>query len=525
MVRPEPSLCLWIRPLQQGRSPPIMIAIHYLVAAVVIIGYCLLRRSRRPPGPYGLPLLGNVHQISRRYSWKQFQQWHKIYGPILSFRLGQITVILLGNHEVAKELLTRRSANYSSRPRLAVAGECIGKDFGAALLPYGNCWRQYHKIQMSFLSGPKSRLYRPLQELETRQLLSNLLSTSNFEAELYRFSSSLMFALLYGRRFVTGEESDLKQTEELATSALQVVSFGNWIVDIFPVLNCLPHFLAKWKRVGDDFHNRRAVLYDNNVANALARPSWNWSKQSFLHDAPSVSRKQLAFLLGELYETGSHTTSGALLVAILACVCYPQAMRSVQDELEAHVGPDRLPSFDDFPNLPYTQSFVQEVLRWRPLAPGGVPHSPIKDDTFEGFHIPKGATVIANHWSLDMDEDVFARPEEFMPERWIKNPDLPIAAFGFGRRTCPGQYLARNSILLVMSRLLWAYDIKWKEGKARSAETIEMTHDGVFSKPSPFEATFTIRNSAREKMVREWRDSDDDAESILNMIGAGFPHQ
>ncbi|RDA87773.1 hypothetical protein CP532_2444 [Ophiocordyceps camponoti-leonardi (nom. inval.)] len=496
---------------------------YFFVAAVIIIGYCLRRPSRRPPpGPRGLPIFGNIHQISRRYSWKQFQQWHKLYGPILSFRLGQITVILLGNHEVTKELFNRRSAVYSSRPRLAVAGECIGKNFGAALLPYGSCWRQYHKIQMSFLSSSKSRLYRPLQELESRQLLFNLLSTGEYEAELYRFSSSLMFSLLYGKRFITGQEWDLKQTEELATSALQVVSFGNWIVDIFPFLNCLPHFLAKWKRVGDEFHDRRAQLYDMNVANALARPSWNWCKQSFMRDAPPVSRKELAFLLGELYETGSHTTSGALLVAVLACVCYPQAMRKVQDELEARVGSDRLPSFDDFADLQYTQSFVQEVLRWRPLAPGGVPHSPTKDDTFQGFHIPKGATVIANHWSLEMDDSVFARPNEFMPERWIKDPDLPIAAFGFGRRTCPGQHLARNSILLVVSRLLWAYDIRWKEGHARSPDDIEMTHDGVFSKPTPFEATFTIRSPARERLLRSWKDSSDDGCGILNMIGDQF---
>ncbi|PHH76622.1 hypothetical protein CDD80_1377 [Ophiocordyceps camponoti-rufipedis] len=501
-----------------------MSRLYLLVAVFIVVTYCSLRPRRRPPGPRGLPLFGNVHQISRRYSWKQFQQWHKKYGPILSFRLGQINVILLGNHEVTKELLGRRSANYSSRPRLAVAGECIGKNFGAALIPYGSCWRQYHKIQMSFLSSPKSRLYRPLQELETRQLLSNLLSTTKFEAELYRFSSSLMFALLYGKRFVTGQEKDLKQTEELATSALQVVSFGNWIVDIFPVLNCLPRYLAKWKRVGDEFHERRAVLYDQNVANALARPSWNWCKQSFIHDKPPVSRKELAFLLGELYETGSHTTSGALLVTILACICYPQAMRNVQDELESQVGSDRLPSFDDFPHLPYTQSFVQEALRWRPLAPGGVPHSPITDDTFEGFDIPKGSTVIANHWSLDMDDNVFVRPEEFLPERWLKDPNLPISAFGFGRRTCPGQHLARNSILLVISRLLWAYDIRWKEGHARSPETVEMTHDGVFSKPCPFEATFTIRSPEREKMVRGWQDSDNDAQSILDMIGDDFPH-
>ncbi|PHH84216.1 hypothetical protein CDD83_2302 [Cordyceps sp. RAO-2017] len=492
---------------------------------VFIIGAALywLRRPKLPPGPPGIPLFGNVHQMTRRYPWKQFQHWHKVYGPILSFRLGQITVVLLGNHEVAKELLGRRSAKYSSRPRLPVAGECCGKGFGASLLPYGLSWRKFHKIQMSFLNSSKCQLYRPLQDLESRHLLFNLLSSDDFDTELYRYSSSLIYTLLYGRRFATGHESDLKLTEELATAVLQAVSFGNWIVDIFPCLNFLPRCLAKWKRVGDEFHNRRAKLYEINAAKALGRRSWNWTKQSVLHDVPSITRKELTFLLGELYETGSHTTAGALVVAILACVSYPEAVRRVQDELDHHVGSERLPGFQDMPNLPYTQSFVQETLRWRPLAPGGIPHSPLEDDDYQGYHIPEGATVIASNWTLEMDENVFYRAEDFIPERWIKNAELPIAAFGFGRRTCPGQHLARNSLSLVVSRLIWAFDIQWKEGQSARLDALEMTHEGIFSKPCSFEATFTVRSLSHERVVRsQWEDMSGGVEGMLDIIGEGF---
>lgn len=285
---------------------------------------------------------------------------------------------------------------------------------------------------MSLLSSRKCHLYWPLQELESCHLLYNLLSTKNFEPELYRCSSSLIFTLLYGRRFQSGEDQDLKQTEDLATSTLQAVSFGNWAVDIFPVLNRLPKIFAKWKRVGDDLHGRRCELYGKNAANALNTPSWNWTKQSVLYDEHPVSHKDLVFLLGEVYETASHTTAGAL-VAILACVTNPAAMRHVQDELDKHVGSSRLPTLADISMLPYTQSFIQEVLRWRPLAPGGIPHSPIRDDNFLGFHIPKGAIVNASHWCLEMDKNIFERPEEFIPERWMNNDELPTASFGFGK--------------------------------------------------------------------------------------------
>lgn len=249
---------------------------QYLLAFVLLGGLYWMQPSKLPPGPRGLPIFGNIHQVSRTFSWKQFQQWHKVYGPVIALKLGQITVILIGNHAVTKELFGRRSAIYSSRPRLTVVRDCVGKDYGTALMPYGPSWKLLHKIQMSFLNTRKCQLYQPLQEYESCHVLFNLLSCNDFEAELYRYTSSLMFSLLYGRRFSTGNEPDLKQTEQLATTVLEAVSSGNWIVDIFPVFNCLPRFLAKWKRVGDDLHSRPDQLYEKNSTDAMGRDVWNY---------------------------------------------------------------------------------------------------------------------------------------------------------------------------------------------------------------------------------------------------------
>ena len=38
--------------------------------------------------------------------------------------------------------------------------------------------------------------------------------------------------------------------------------------------------------------------------------------------------------------------------------------------------------------------------------------------------IPKGSTVLANHWSIHMDPDVYPEPETFNPDRFVKNGKL-----------------------------------------------------------------------------------------------------
>ncbi|KAF8492436.1 hypothetical protein F5888DRAFT_1730961, partial [Russula emetica] len=61
-------------------------------------------------------------------------------------------------------------------------------------------------------------------------------------------------------------------------------------------------------------------------------------------------------------------------------------------ELDAVVGHTRLPTFADYPHLPYIRatSTVKETLRWRPVDPVGLPHQSIEDEWYEGMFIPEG---------------------------------------------------------------------------------------------------------------------------------------
>lgn len=51
---------------------------------------------------------------------------------------------------------------------------------------------------------------------------------------------------------------------------------------------------------------------------------------------------------------------------LLAMLHYPEVMRKAQSELDAVVGRDRAPTFEDVPKLPYLGAMVKETLRWRP---------------------------------------------------------------------------------------------------------------------------------------------------------------
>lgn len=71
----------------------------------------------------------------------------------------------------------------------------------------------------------------------------------------------------------------------------------------------------------------------------------------------------------------------------------PEIQEKAQIELESVVGPNRLPEPSDLSDLVYIRAILLETLRWKPVAPLGVPHRLIQDDTYNGLFIPKGTMI------------------------------------------------------------------------------------------------------------------------------------
>ncbi|OGE47192.1 hypothetical protein PENARI_c056G02180 [Penicillium arizonense] len=325
--------------------------------------------------------------------------------------------------------------------------------------------------------------------------------------------------MAYSRRIESYDAETIRELAELTDGLLKAVkSSQSVLVEIFPILNLLPRWLAPWKVAGDIAHERTVSLFGSNLTYGQNRASWNWAKAALeIKEAQGMSHDEMSYIIGVLFEAGSDTTTGVLKVFVLACLTFPEAMTKAQEELEQVSG---LPSFSDLDRLPYLNAFVKECLRWRPLAPFGFPHAVDADDEYMGYHIPKGSTVIANHWTLDLDENIFECATDFRPERWIENPNLPLAAFGFGRRGCIGRHVAYNSLLITIGRILWTYDVthRYKDGKKIEVDPWNMQQN-MTSSPEDFEAVFRIRSLERQKTVEdEWNTAEKDPEAIMNHV-------
>lgn len=94
-----------------------------------------------PPGPQGLPLLGNVLQMPTSREWITFAAWGKAFGKTyiqicctaanLEAGIGGVVhvsvfgrpIIVLNSRKAINDLLENKSGIYSDRPVLPMAGE------------------------------------------------------------------------------------------------------------------------------------------------------------------------------------------------------------------------------------------------------------------------------------------------------------------------------------------------------------------------------------------------------------------
>jgi cytochrome P450 len=213
-----------------------------------------------------------------------------------------------------------------------------------------------------------------------------------------------------------------------------------------------------------------------------------------------MTEQQVAWDVGILADAGVETMSATLMIFVLACIAHPEWLPRAQKELDKVVGSERLPDFGDLKDLPYVQAVVEEVFRWRHPQQAGIPHATTHEDYYQGYLIPKGSVVIPLFCAMRHDEDLFDKPAEFRPERWIGKSQ--INNFGYGRRTCPGRRIARNSASIVIARLLWAFNIRTSSGKKLVVEESMFT-TGFVSAPKPFACIFEPRSETHVRVVQE----------------------
>ncbi|XP_050671896.1 farnesoate epoxidase-like isoform X2 [Leptidea sinapis] len=313
---------------------------------------------------------------------------------------------------------------------------------------------------------------------------------------------NIVWKLVAGKRYDL-KDGKLRRLCDLITRSFKVVNMSGGLLTFMPFLrHVIPNLIGYnelraihngiYKFISETIDYHKATLDTKNPRDVIDKLLIDTlEKQS-----ETFTDEELQVTCRDLLEAGVETVSNTIVFMLLYLVRAPEVRTRLQDEIDRVVGTTRLPSLSDRSRMVYTEAVILETLRISSVAAVGIPHMALQDATLGEYVIPKGTFVLLAihdlhngcHWN---------NPHEFRPERFLTKEGNLIQSdwlmpFGYGKRRCIGEGLARSELFLFTTYLLQRFHLKIpEEDPLPSTEP----HDGVTLSARKFRVIFQRRHS------------------------------
>ncbi|KAM5539713.1 hypothetical protein V8D89_006526 [Ganoderma adspersum] len=476
-------------------APPLQLLVVASTIFLILSIKQYINRSKKvplPPGPRPLPIVGNLFDIPKAFSPREYRELSDKYGDIVHLHAFGQRIIVLGSLEVATELLDKRSVRYSGKPYSAMS-ELIQAQGTVSLLSSGEAWRKQRRELHRFFSAMASTQWNAIQESGVRQLLSLLLDDPQHFSEHAEFVfGSMSMRVTYGMSPKDRHDDALALAMKGVKIMSQALVPGKYLVESFPILRHIPSWFpgarfqreaATWrhtwglmrnKAFDDSIAKMRGGSFEHSMVTAMVQDAEG--KGTFSPETDNMARDVSATVYIGMLSSPSHDyaeltpclprsspsqTLTIFRIFLLAMALNPEVQRRVQAELDAVLGTNRLSSLSDRNSLPNVEAL-------NPIVPFALPRTYTgEDDEYNGYRIPKGSLVIVNSWAFAHDPRNYADPEKFMPGRYLTregklNPEVRdprTFTFGYGRRICPGRHFGDASVWIAVASVLHTFNI------------------------------------------------------------------
>ncbi|KAK2639944.1 hypothetical protein Ddye_027739 [Dipteronia dyeriana] len=474
------------------------------VTFILLFVFMVLRRGKfsktpqknlnLPPGPWKLPLIGNLHQLVGYNSLPHhgLRDLAKKYGPLMHLQAGEISTIVVSSPEAAKDVMQTHGGIFATRGHYQAA-EIASYDYTSIFFaPYGDYWRQLKKMFVSeILSKKRVQFIQSIREEEMSNLINWIASkagsqvnlTDNLHSSSYNITSKAACGRKSKNQVIL--MSLMKRVMILATRA--------YIADLFPSTKFLQCISVKRYQL-ERLHQEMDQILENIINEYKDKARSEFEKQE-------VDDEDLVDILLKVQEHGdsefhltndnikavnidvffgsSDTSATTVDWAMSELMKNPRLMKKAQAEVRGVGGSRKGNKVDetDINEMKFLKLVIKETMRLHPPATL-IPRECGEQCVINGFDIPIKAKVIVNIWALGRDPEYWTEPESFVPERFFdcpidyKGTNFEYIPFGAGRRICPGIQLGVTNVEFLLASLLYHFD--WKLPNGMQHEDMDM---------------------------------------------------
>ncbi|XP_059828974.1 cytochrome P450 2D20-like [Hypanus sabinus] len=439
-----------------------------------------------PPGPRGLPFVGNILQVDLSNPHLSFAKLWKKYGDVVSLEFGWTNLVVLSGYKTLKEALVKKSEDFADRPSFPIYEKFFRQHGeGIVFAKYGDWWKQQRKF--SLLTLKNFGLRKKSLELQIVEEAEFLIQ--GFESEQGRpfdphfhltyATSNIICSIVFGERFEYNDKKFRRYLHILEESFVLEGGFWGQLMNAFPFLCYLPGPQNKL------FQNQDKISQFLQEIIMSHKETWDpnctrdfidafLTQQEKTKNDPNTSfleGKMIGAVAG-LFSAGTETTSTTLSWGLLFMVLHPDVQSRVHEEIDRVIGKGRRPRLEDREEMPFTNAVIHETQRLGNVGPISLPHETYRDTTVMGYTIQKGTMIIPNISSALFDEDIWLTPHQFNPGHFLDSdgkfvrPEAFIP-FSAGHRACLGEQLAKTELFIFFTSMLQRFTLFLPENEPR----------------------------------------------------------
>jgi cytochrome P450 len=411
-----------------------------------------MKHQALPPGPPGLPAIGNLAQF-RRDPLTFVSGVHRAFGDVATVQLLNRRVVMFFRPEYAHFFLVERARSFAA----GADREIMKRFLGEALLTTDDpVHRQQRRLVQPAFHKKRVESYAEIMTTQTLQMLDGW--RTGDELDIAQALQELTLRIVLQALFNLDLREQGAAVSRLFTQVIEnqrpglVELLPEWLLDLpfLPSHKALEGRRALDVFVYDLIARRRAEGRDEGdvLSMLLAARDEHGEAMSDLE-----VRDQAMTLIA----AGHETTSNALAWTFYLLSRNPAQYEQLCDEL-ARVLQGRTPTAADLADLPYLDWVINESMRIYPPA-WSLNRTALEPFELAGYSFPAGTRVVFSQWVMHHLPDVWGDPEVFRPERWdpANAEKLPASAFfpfGAGPRMCIGMPLAEMEARLVLATIL-----------------------------------------------------------------------
>ncbi|XP_031117493.1 geraniol 8-hydroxylase-like [Ipomoea triloba] len=462
-----------------------------LAWALIKVLLCLSakRRSSKgknlPPGPFPLPLFGNLHLLGNKPHLSLTRLAQK-YGPVMNLKLGMINTVVISSSAMAKQALQKQDLAFSTHRSIADALRANNhSQFSVVFLPVASRWRALRKIMNSnIFSGNRLEINQQLRAKKIEELIiycqksSEVGEAVDIGRAAFRTTLNLLSNTIFSKDLTDPYSDSGKEFKDLVWNMMLEAGKPN-LVDYFPFLE---KFDPQGVRRRLTCHFTKALdLFQDLIDERLEERKIKGNKnEDALDSLLNVSQERpeeidmthIQHMFLDLFAAGTDTSSSTLEWAMAELLKNPEVMAKAQAELADVINKGKPIQEYDVTHLPYLQCIVKETFRIHPPVPFLIPRKVEHDVNLCEYTIPNDSQILVNVWAMGRDPSIWENPLVFKPERFwnigmdVRGQDFELIPFGAGRRICPGLPLAVRTVPVMLGSLLNSFEWKLEGGIA-----------------------------------------------------------